>query len=152
EEKFRADLSGHHAEILCLDSEWAGIAAESVDNPISPVTPDNLAYVIYTSGSTGNPKGVMIEHSSVVSYTEVASEMYRIGPEDRVLQFASISWDTSVEEIYSCLSRGATLVLRTESMLGSTGVFLQKCREWKLTILNLPTAYWHDLVSVIESE
>ena len=82
-----------------------------------------------------------------MNYTEAASVEYELGPGDRILQFASISWDTSVEEIYSCLTRGATLVLRTPSMLDSVLVFQQKCREWGLTVLNLPTAYWHELTA-----
>ena len=47
-----------------------------------------------------------------MNYIEVATVEYDLGPGDCVLQFASISWDTSAEEIYSCLTYGATLVLR----------------------------------------
>lgn len=141
-----ARLPAQNIPLVCLDSDWAVISQENQQNPSSGVKPDNLAYVIYTSGSTGQPKGVMIQHNSLVNYTEAANEAYQLGPDDRILQFASISWDTSVEEIYSCLTRGATLVLRTPDMIDSITMFHRKCQEWGLTVLNLPTAYWHELI------
>lgn len=145
-------LPDTQAKIVCLDADWDVIAQERSDNPISEVSAHNLAYLIYTSGSTGQPKGVMIEHRSLVAYTETASVEFALGPEDRVLQFASISFDTSAEEIYPCLTRGGTLVLRTDVMLGSASLFLEKCREWQLTVLDLPTAYWHELTASLSRE
>ena len=116
------------------------------------VKADNLAYVIYTSGSTGTPKGVLIEHRSLVNYSQFAGSHYALGPADRVLQFASISFDASAEEIYACLTRGATLVLRTEGMASSISSFLEKCGEWRITVLDLPTAYWHEMADAVCSE
>src|SRR5262245_12439204 len=77
---------------------------------------------------------------------------YAITSHDRLLQFASISFDASAEEIYPCLIKGATLVLRTESMLDSFATFLDTCHRWSLTVLNLPTAYWHELTNALARE
>jgi len=131
--------------VVCLDLDWPAIAQERLDNPPSGVTASNLAYVIYTSGSTGRPKGVMIEHRALVNFVEAAVAAYAITPADRVLQFASLSFDTSAEEIYPCLTQGATLILRSDDMLSSTATFLQSCRDLAVTVLDLPTAYWHQL-------
>ncbi len=152
QEGLMAELPAQNVNVVCLDADWEIIARESPENPVNLTTPDNLAYVIYTSGSTGKPKGVLIQHSSLVSYTETASVAYAIKPSDRILQFASISFDTSAEEIYPCLVRGATLVLRTPSMLDSISAFVQKSQDWNLTVLNLPTAYWHELTACLEAE
>ncbi|HBY76803.1 MAG TPA: hypothetical protein DEG47_07325, partial [Cyanobacteria bacterium UBA11148] len=103
--------------------------------------------VIYTSGSTGKPKGVMIEHQALVNFTQAAISEYGISESDRLLQFASISFDTAAEEIYPCLIAGGTLVLRTDEMLTSVATFLKACQDWKLTVLDLPTAYWQQMVS-----
>jgi len=70
--------------------------------------------VIYTSGSTGRPKGVAVPHATARHYSEDSIEVYGIGREDRLLQFSSIAFDTSFEEIYPALSTGATLVLRDD--------------------------------------
>ena len=70
-------LPAHDAVVVCLDTEWnVGIARESKENTVSGVRADNLAYVIYTSGSTGNPKGVAIEHHSMVNLVDWAGDIY----------------------------------------------------------------------------
>lgn len=135
------------SKVICLDTDWELIGAQSEKNPHTEVKANNLAYVIYTSGSTGKPKGVMIEHRSSVNFTLSIRDEYRISASDRVLQAASISFDAAVEEIYPCLTSGATLVLRTAEMLGSVSTFVQKCWEWKLTIVMVGATYWHQLTS-----
>ncbi|WP_027250316.1 non-ribosomal peptide synthetase [Planktothrix agardhii] len=132
---------------ICLDQDWSIIAKQSTVNPIVEVDQHNLAYIIYTSGSTGKPKGVMIEHRSVVNFTRTAIREYGFRSDDKTLQFASICFDASVEEIFCGLLSGATLVLRTEDMLRSSEDFWQYCQKWQLTVLSFPTAYWHQLVS-----
>ncbi|MEN3334096.1 MAG: hypothetical protein V7641_3461 [Blastocatellia bacterium] len=128
-----------------LIDDWSQIARQAGDNLPANATPANLAYVIYTSGSTGKPKGVMIEHGAMVNYTHGASLEHGIVQRDRVLQFASINFDASVEEIFPCLTRGATLVLRSDEMIASSSAFLAQCRAWQITVLDLPTAFWHEL-------
>lgn len=150
QEHLREGLPRHSAQAVYLD--WDGISQESEENPESSVRAENAAYIIYTSGTTGTPKGVVIQHKSLVNYCEAARVAYALKPGDRVLQFATISFDASAEEIYPCLAYGATLVLRTNSMLDSVSLFLQKCQEWALTVLDLPTAYWHELTRKIAVE
>jgi len=135
----------HQACVVCLDTDWLTISQESKENPVSQVQPENLAYLIYTSGSTGKPKGVMVQHNSLVNYTKARIIECGLSSADKVLQFASISFDGAVAEIYSCLASGATLVLRTDEMLSSVATFVQKCRNYQLTVVELPTAYWHQL-------
>jgi len=137
------------AQIILLDSQREIIDSYSAVNP-PRFPPQNSkqsspAYVIYTSGSTGKPKGVVVEHRSLSNYIQWATAEFGIATGDRILQFASISFDTSAEEIFCSLTTGATLVLRTESMLNSTSDFLQSCADWRISVLDLPTAFWHDL-------
>ncbi|NEO43945.1 MAG: amino acid adenylation domain-containing protein [Moorea sp. SIO4A3] len=142
------------AEVTCvlLDTDWEIIGQQPRESPVNRVKGNNLAYVIYTSGSTGQPKGVAIEHCSLASFTESAIAAYDITARDRILQFASISFDTAVEEIYPCLCTGATLVFRTEEMIASSAQFWQLCQDWELTVLDLPTAYWHLLTADLTPE
>src|SRR4030095_10935799 len=93
-----------------------------------------------------------IEHRSLVNYIEAASAVFAVEPRDRLLQFTSINFDPAAEEIFTCLTRGATLVLRTEGMLDSIPIFLQKCQEWELTVLDLPTTYWHELAATLDAQ
>ncbi|WP_262421976.1 AMP-binding protein [Bacillus aquiflavi] len=70
---------------------------------------DHLAYVIYTSGSTGSPKGVLIEHHSLVNLCHWYVEFHEIKESDRITNYLKISFDASIGEIFPCLITGATL-------------------------------------------
>ncbi|HWN44171.1 MAG TPA: amino acid adenylation domain-containing protein [Thermoanaerobaculia bacterium] len=129
-----------------------GTEMEEEGAELPAADPANLAYVIYTSGSTGRPKGVMVTHRSLSNHTASAVDGYEIRESDRILQFAALSFDTSAEEIWPCLAAGATLVLRDDSMLTSAGQFLAAADRLRITVLNFPTAYWHEIASGLERE
>src|ERR1044071_9361041 len=74
---------------VCMDTDRQRINQFPAFKPNIPVTPENLLYVIYTSGSTGNPKGVMITHSNLVNFVEVACSLLDVYPEDVYLQSAT---------------------------------------------------------------
>lgn len=111
----------------------------------APSAEARLAYVIYTSGSTGQPNGVQITHGALAHFVAGATQRYRVGPEDRVLQFAPLHFDASVEEIFVTLCAGGRLVLRTDEMLQSVPRLMEACAEAGITLLDLPTAFWHEL-------
>ncbi len=148
----RPTLEVEPEHVLCLDLDDAVLTDQAEDNPPQAAEAGNLAYVIYTSGSTGRPKGVMVEHGSVACFVDAALRVYEITASDKVLQFASLSFDAAVEEIFCALVSGACLALRSEAMLGSTGHFLESCAAWGVTVLDLPTAYWHVLVDALEED
>lgn len=80
-------------------------------NPALNIDGNTLAYILYTSGSEGNPKGVMLQHKSIAGYIRTFTEFFNLRPADKVLQQASLSFDISLEEIYSSLCAGACLVI-----------------------------------------
>ncbi|MBV9774197.1 MAG: amino acid adenylation domain-containing protein, partial [Gemmatimonadetes bacterium] len=152
QERLRAAVPSGEVETVALDAEWERIEAEGGVAPPAAAgpAPEGLAYLIYTSGSTGTPKGVMVTHRSLVNYADAARAEYGIGADDRVLQFASLSFDASAEEIFPALFGGAALVLRTPDMLDGVAVFLARVEEWGVTVLDLPTAFWHEVAAELE--
>ena len=77
-------------------------------------TPDSLAYVIYTSGSTGQPKGVQIEHRSIVHFAYSMREIWDLSPGGRLLGASSVSFDVSVMEFVCAFANGLTFVFAQE--------------------------------------
>jgi tyrocidine synthetase-3 len=89
----------------------------SNDNLFISINPKNLAYVIYTSGSTGLPKGVLIEHVSIVNLVKHQQAEFEISNTENILQFSSLSFDASVEQIFLALTTGACLTLLDKDIL-----------------------------------
>ncbi len=129
---------------LSPDPEPGAAALPPAD--LLPPDPDRLAYVIYTSGSTGLPKGVRVPMRALSAHASAIIAAFGLTPEDRVLQFASLSFDVSIEEVIPTLLAGAKVILRDDAMAASVGLFLEEVARQRITVLNLPTAFWHVLV------
>ncbi|MEU3278877.1 amino acid adenylation domain-containing protein [Streptomyces antibioticus] len=117
----------------------------------APPAPTDLAYVLHTSGSTGRPKGVAVGHAALAHFVAAATHRYGLCREDRVLHFAPLHFDASVEEIFLTLCAGATLVIRTDDMTESVPRFLDACARLRVSMLDLPTAYWHELAYAVST-
>jgi len=133
-------------EILFLADQSQQLSRQPRINLDSGVKPSDVAYVIYTSGSTGKPRGVLLTHTGLVNYNANAARMYGVGPDDRVLQFCSVSFDIALEEFFITWLSGAALVLRPEDMPLAVPDFLAWIGREQVTVLDLPTAYWHEWV------
>ncbi|HYR10585.1 MAG TPA: condensation domain-containing protein, partial [Longimicrobium sp.] len=127
-------LTPHAAEVVCLDAERERIEAESAQAPAAGVLPGNLAYIIYTSGSTGRPKGVLVPHRGLANVARAHARDLGVGAGDRVLQFASPSFDASVAEMVMALTAGATLVLGTRETLAPGPDLLRLLHDEEVTV------------------
>lgn len=145
EEDLLASLPDNNCQKICLERDKAAIAKQSQKNPGNHPAAENLAYVIYTSGSTGKPKGVMISHGAIADHCLNMRDYYALQPNDRVLEFASMNFDASLEQIFPPLLAGAKLVLRG-SKIWSPAEFQNNIIKYGLTVVNPPTAYWNQLL------
>lgn len=121
--------------------------------------PSDLLYVIYTSGSTGSPKGVMVEHHSLVAYIEAQSEYFKITENEKILQFSNYCFDASIEQIFLALLNGACLVLMNEEHLQDAFLFSKYIKEKQISHLhatpgfldNLPAGEYPHLKRIISA-
>ncbi|MBV9390686.1 MAG: AMP-binding protein, partial [Verrucomicrobia bacterium] len=140
-ERILADAS----PLLVLDS----LDSEPVSETGRLKNPADLAYAIYTSGSTGKPKAVLVEHRSLTNHCLGFAREISLRSSDRVLQFAAPVFDVAMEEIFPTLIAGATVVPRTQNQVPSITEFSGLlCRE-KITVLNLPSGFWHEWVDAL---
>jgi amino acid adenylation domain-containing protein len=148
----RRSLPAEPRDVIVIEDvleRWNGELPDAPDRPRETrAAAGNLAYVIYTSGSTGAPKGVEVEHGSLANLVQFSIPFFDLAPGDRWLQFNSLSFDFSLEEIFPTLVAGATLVLRNDAMIDSADAFLDACERHRITVLALPTAYWHTIVDI----
>ncbi len=139
-----AGLPAGAARVLCLDAGFADGEDPSV--PDWEIHPEGLAYVIYTSGTTGRPKGVGVPHRSLANHAASCAERYGLTPQDRALQFTSISFDITSEEIFPTWLAGGAVVPRPPGLFPSVDELHGLIERHGVTIANLPTAYWHEWV------
>ena len=132
------ELGGQAPQLVCLDRDRPSFATGPVDAPEVSVGADNLVYVIYTSGSTGEPKGVQIEHRGLCNLAEAQVRAFALGPDDRVLQFSSMSFDASVFEIFMALRVGAALIIAPPESRVPGPALVGLIREQAVSIVTLP--------------
>ncbi|KZM75676.1 AMP-binding protein [Nocardia terpenica] len=137
----RAGMMGHLGNGTAADH--GSTPAELAEQP---------AYVLFTSGSTGRPKPVVTPRRALSAAVGSLRALFEITPEDRVLQFAALSWDTCFEEIFPALTAGAAVVFDDDAHSGSFPRFLRAVAARGVTVLDLPTAMWHELVLYLREE
>jgi amino acid adenylation domain-containing protein/non-ribosomal peptide synthase protein (TIGR01720 family) len=137
------------AEVIPLDDMEAVLAVQASENLVpSYRTPSGLAYVIYTSGSTGKPKGVMIEHRSIANTIQAKQSRIGVQQGERCLQFAPISFDASVYEIFIALCNGASLHIASEDLRKDPRLLEEYIAEHGIDMLTLPPAF----LKIVEPE
>ncbi|HMQ69064.1 MAG TPA: amino acid adenylation domain-containing protein [Ignavibacteria bacterium] len=136
--KIAGKLPKTKAKLVMLDQDFELISKESKENPNIKLTPESLAYVIYTSGSTGKPKGVLMKHEALSNllYWQFHSHKFEKGL--RVLQFTSLSFDVSFQEIFSTWLSGSTLILMTDTERQDLSEVLRIISEKKIQRMFLP--------------
>lgn len=121
-------------------------AHDKFSNPHAQVSPDQLAYIIYTSGSTGNPKGVMVNHSSLANFLWSMLAKPGINKGDVLMAVTSISFDIAALELFLPLIAGATVVIATEEMLVHPPLFAKAIDEYEVSLIQATPAIWQILI------
>ncbi|HEU0055442.1 MAG TPA: amino acid adenylation domain-containing protein, partial [Longimicrobium sp.] len=131
--------------LIAIDSPGWFFDQEADDAPPARVDPASLAYVIYTSGSTGRPKGVAVPHGPAALHARAAARAYGLAPNDRCVLFASLAFDQSVDVLFPAFVAGASVVPRGAA-IWSPAETVEKVRRLDVTVMEMPTAYWAQLV------
>jgi len=131
-------------QVVRLDSESNLVHQQSPEEVPSCATAETLAYVMYTSGSTGAPKGVLVEHRSVLGLV-TNSNYANLDRTEIFLQLAPVSFDASMFEIWAPLLNGGSLVLFPDE-LPSLDRIAAIIAQHKVTTLWLSAGLFHLMV------
>lgn len=138
QKQYVKDISfGGH--ILEIDDEKLFVGNKT--NPTWTVQATDLAYVIYTSGTTGKPKGVMVEHRGIINLQQFLRTQYGLCKQDRIVQYASSSFDVSVKEIFMGLLHGATLYVPTKETTQDPTLYENYLSSHQITVAVLPPVF-----------
>lgn len=137
--------SAFSSRVIAIDRSLFQIKLNkySSGNPGISVNPRSLAYIIYTSGTTGKPKGVMIEHDSVVNHAYNIIHKANVTAGDVILQFSPLVFDAFVEQFSMALFTGSTLVIPSKSELLNNASKI--IRKYKITHLDAVPAFLSEL-------
>ncbi len=106
---------------------------------------EDIAYVIYTSGTTGMPKGVPVHHRGLCDYAYSFLEFVHLEQEDRVVHQASISFDTSIEEIFPVLIAGGSVLVVPEADRKDVTALLDQIKIYRPSIVSVTPVYINEL-------
>lgn len=143
-----AESTAYH---VWVDEELPPVRNDEEHTGQAPVTPDNLAYVIYTSGSTGQPKGVAMPHRAIVNLLAWQRRQMTVPREARTLQFTSLNFDVSVQEVFATLGTGGTLVLLSEDQRQEPVDLMKLLITERVERLFMPVVALHQLAEVAEA-
>jgi amino acid adenylation domain-containing protein len=146
--KLRDCLPTTSPQVVCLDQDWQRVLVSN-NNLVSQVNSHNLAYVIYTSGSTGNPKGVEIEHHSVVNTLCDLEQRFKVTSQDRILAVSSLSFDLSVYDIFGVLGSGGTVIMPQPEHCPNPEHWLELMTLEQVTIWNSAPALMELLIDYL---
>ncbi|MCX6581966.1 MAG: amino acid adenylation domain-containing protein [Candidatus Aminicenantes bacterium] len=118
------------------------------ETPMVPSGPGSPAYVIYTSGTTGKPRGVMVEHRSLVNLCWWHHGYYDVTERDRAVQFASFSFDASVWEVFPYLVKGAVSIIIPNEMGPDVGELNDYFEKHGVTVAFLPTPLCEQFMAI----
>ena len=134
------------ARIVCLDTDWAAIAADGAHAPAGEVRSEHLAYVIYTSGSTGWPKGVQVQHRAVVNLLTAMREKSGITAADRLLAVTTLSFDIAGLELFLPLTTGACVVIASRDVAADGVLLRELLMTAGATMMQATPATWRVLL------
>ena len=145
----RASLSDL-CRVIDLDNVSGSLNSYPVASPVSLESSD-LAYVIYTSGSTGNPKGVMIEHGSVLNLVQSMDHRYPLQKGERYLLKTMYSFDVSVAELFGWFHGGGSLVILGQDMEKNSVELVRAVRDYEISHINFVPSMFGVFMDTFES-
>ncbi len=142
---FNDKFTQYEGDLILLDKEDKHLSQLATENMHAPLSPEQLAYIIYTSGSTGLPKGVLIEHRSVINYCQWLAEYTGCQPQQRIDFSSSAIFDMAVSTSLAPLLLGLTVVICQDDVKKNIGHYLKYLVQAQIDIIKTTPSYFKTL-------
>jgi len=147
--RFAESIPDQCYPVLCLDADREALERESTQDPIAISAPRNLAYVIYTSGTTGKPKGVMIEHRSLINHLCWMEKKLKADGVCLLPAVTGLTFDASLKQLLVPLLRGDMVWIWQTDTLGDPVKFMNELRTGSDMGLNCVPSLWQAMLNTI---
>jgi len=173
EERFQYILKDTNAKVIltnkhhqvrlegCVDLEVKVLSIDSIvletelqfyssENPTIFCLSTNLAYVIYTSGTSGQPKGVMIEHGSVINYTDNIINRFSVTQYDKCLMISDYNFDLGYTSLFGAIFLGGELNIISKNSVLSLDSMINYIHDKKISVIKTTPLYFKSLIDYCE--
>ena len=147
--------AGSYTGVIITVDDKRGLQAERACPPrlaCPAAEPHGLAYIIYTSGSTGQPKGVMIEHHSLMNLCAWVYRYHQVNSADKSATFSGFGFDASIWEIYPFLLGGNTVHVIPQELRLDPLKLAEYIDANGITVINLPTQFCEQFMELTDSQ
>jgi len=152
QQHFAQQFSEQAVPLICLDSDWEGIARQPEENPPCAATPENLVYVIYTSGSTGKPKGVAVEHRQLLNYLHGILERLDLPEGASFATVSTFAADLGNTAIFPALCTGGCLHIISHERATSPEALVEYCESHPIDCLKIVPSHLNALLTASHPE
>ncbi|MBD1379488.1 amino acid adenylation domain-containing protein [Metabacillus arenae] len=139
--------------VKCVDLEEESelIKEQDESSPYTPLAPQQLAYVLYTSGSTGLPKGVGIQHGSLLNYLEWFDQQF-LNERIRLPFISELGFDAFLKQVFYPLMIGEQITLFSEDEILNPQRFIRGFLDKQLNALNCVPSLWASIIVEIQKD
>ncbi|KAA6459460.1 amino acid adenylation domain-containing protein [Bacillus cereus] len=114
------------------------------------ISQEDLGYIIYTSGTTGNPKGVMVNHGSILNTIEWRIKEYELDSNDSVIQLFSFAFDGFLTSFFTPLLSGSRIIMPTIQEVKDPLILKEYIFEQKITHFICVPSFYNSLLDVVD--
>jgi len=151
-DRIKENFLEQDVEIINIDSDIDFLTKKNTHNPGQVVNPENLVYILYTSGTTGKPKGIAVQHNSLINNLLFTNKQIFKNENIVIPLLFNITFDPSIRHLFDALLRGGTVCLVPHNAISNPQALFQLLNSQERAGIHCVPSYWKIILEVLETE